>query len=483
MVDAIGLDLVMIISLRHKHRGHVKRAEQAAAWRPFLPLILLTLALAAALFWQPAAAEDLSLPQPSFFMQGAAARPEKRVFAHYMLCCGSFGRGMAAAERDIRLAQEMGLDGFALNAGAWSREPYYQQSAAAMFEAAERLGTGFALFFSADMCCSLNADDIRDMVTTYGTRPNYFRKDGRIVLSTFAGERAGDAFWRNEVLTPLREAGLAVFFVPAFYPVTTSGRAADEVGRWGDLVDGLFRFNPDATPFGTSSSVATNEAYARALAAAGKLFLAGYSPFYWGARQSSAGRRYFEYRGGLGTERQWRSIIAVQDPSWVEIVTWNDPHESYLIAPVDDPDGFHKPHLAFAELNRYFIAWFKSGVRPVITKDALFYFYRTHGKSLASPEDPLGPVTRLYGDPEDAIYVTTALTAPAELRVESGGAKSEHRLEPGLSHIAVPFEAGAQHFELWRDGQRLSMIDGEPVAPSISRYNFFYTTGFVESDP
>jgi glucan endo-1,3-alpha-glucosidase len=472
----------MTISLHHKRRGRRNRPEQSAARRRCVILAFLAPVLALA-FVAPPAARDGALPQPSFFAPAPAVRPEKRVFAHYMLCCGSFGGGVEAAERDIRLAQEMGLDGFALNAGGWSREPHYQRSAAAMFEAAERLGTGFALFFSADMCCGLSADDIRDMVQTYGNRPNYFRKEGRIVLSTFAGEGAGDAFWRNEVLAPLRDAGFPVFFVPAFYPVTARGRPADEVARWGDLVDGLFRFNPDTTPFGTPSAVATNEAYARALGAAGKLFLAGYYTLYWGALQSSAGRRYFEYRGGLGTERQWRSIIAVQDPSWVEIVTWNDPNESYLIAPADDPEGFHKPHLAFAELNRYFIAWFKSGVRPIITKDALFYFYRTHGKSLAAPDDPAGPVTRLYGEPEDAIYVTTALTAPAALRVESGGARSEHRLEAGLSHLAVPFAAGAQHFELWRNGRRLNAIDGEPIAASITRYNFFYTTGFVESDP
>lgn len=448
-----------------------------------MPPVLLALGLAFALVAPPAAAADHALPQPSFFASGPPVRPEKRVFAHYMLCCGSFGHDVAAAERDIRLAQEMGLDGFALNAGAWSREPYYQASAAAMFAAAERLGTGFALFFSADMCCSLTAEDIRDMVLTYAKRPNYLRKNGRVVLSTFAGEREGSAFWREKVLTPLREAGLDVFFVPDFYQVTPGRRPADEVAHWGDLIDGLFRFAPDATPFGAQSTVASSEAYARALAAAGKFFLAGYYPFYWGERQTSAGRRYFEYRGGLGTEKQWQSIIAVQDPEWVEIVTWNDPTESYLIAPADDPDGFHKPHLAFAELNRYFIEWFKSGVRPVITKDALFYFYRTHGKSLAAPDDPAGPVTRLYGEPEDAIYVTTALTAPAELRVESGGARSEHRLEAGLSHIAVPFAAGAQHFELWRNGRRVNAIDGEPVAASIMRYNFFYTTGFVESAP
>ncbi len=408
-------------------------------------------------------------------------KPEKRVFAHYMLCCGSFGRSVKAAERDIHLAQDMGLDGFALNAGGWDAN--YREAAAAMFAAAERLGTGFRLFFSADMCCKLTADDIRDMVTTYGKRPTYFRKDGRVVLSTFAGEEAGAEFWRHDVLMPLRDAGFEVFFVPAFYPVTLGALPALEVAHWRPLVDGHFRFRPDSIPFGPHSSIAANEAYAKALAAAGKLFLAGYSPFYWGTEQTSAGRRYFEYGGGRGTDRQWRSIIGVQDPEWVEIVTWNDFNESYLIAPQDDDHGFYKPHLAFVELNRYFIHWFKTGVRPTITKDALFYFYRTHGKRLAAPADPLGPVTHLVGDAQDAIYLTAALTAPAELRVTSGSTTSAHRLDAGMTHVAVPFSAGAQHFELWRGGRRLSALDGEPIAASITRYDFFYTTGFAETAP
>lgn len=396
-----------------------------------------------------------------------------------MLCCGSFGSTVEAYVQDIRIAQAMGVDGFALNAGGWSDN--YRMAAAHMFEAAERLGTGFQLFFSADMCCKLTAADILDMVETYGKRPNYFRRHGRPVLSTYAGEGAPPGFWQKQVLAPLRAAGFDVFFVPAFHAVTAGARPENEVAFWGKLVDGLFHFGPDRTPFGARSSVAVNEAYARALTAAGKLFMAGYYPFYWGSQQTTAGRRYYEYRGGLGTDAQWRSIITVQDPEWVEIVTWNDLNESYLIAPSDDPGNFYKPHLAFVALDKYYIRWFKSGARPRIVKDALFYFYRTHGKNLVAAADPLGPVTRMYGDVKDVLYVTVALTAPARLHVESGAARFDAQLGAGFHHVTVPFSAGRQRFELWRGDHRIGAIEGEPIVSAIARYDFYYTSGFVEA--
>jgi glucan endo-1,3-alpha-glucosidase len=451
------------------------REDMAIARRLILAGASILMLLGSALVGATAA--DTS----SFFEPSPNVLPAKKVFAHYMLCCGSFGDTVDAYARDIRMAQAMGLDGFALNAGSWDAN--YRGSAARMFQAAAELKSGFRLFFSADMCCDLTAGDIVDMVRTYGRHPNYLARDNRPVLSPYASDREPLRFWRGKILAPLRAAGFDVFFVPASYPVTASGLPADEVAHWRSIADGIFFFEPAVTPFGAASSVATNEAYARAAAAHGKLFMAGCYPFYWGSEQPTAGRRYYEYRGGLGTETQWQSIITVQDPEWVEIVTWNDFAESYLIAPAKDPDHFYKPHLAFWELSKYYIHWFKSGVRPKLIKDSLFYFYRTHSKTLEAPHDPLGPVTRLFGNVQDAIYLTVALTAPAELRIASGDMRHQYNVEAGIHHLSVPFAAGDQQFELWRNGTRLSVLQGEPIASSITRYNFFYTTGFVETAP
>jgi hypothetical protein len=351
---------------------------------------------------------------------------------------------------------------------------------AAMFAAAKNLRTDFKLFISADMCCGIDAGDILEMMRLYANEPNYFHEAGRPVLSTYSGETKGREFWQGSVLEPLDKLGLKPFFVPAFYSMTPSGRALDEVAFWGSIVDGLFYFGPAQTPFGSPSVVETNLSYARALKAAGKLFLAGYYPFYWGSEQPTAGRRYYEYEGGKGTAVQWESIIKEQDPSWVEIATWNDFNESYLVAPAADQTGFYKPHAAFMELNRYYIAWFKTGIQPEITKDAVFYFYRTHPKSLSATDDSLGPVTERHGDVKDVIYVSAALTAPATLHVNSGGVETAIDLDRGISHVSVAFHIGPQQFQLSRDHELLGSAVGEPVQSKIAVYNFYYTTGFFE---
>ncbi len=149
-------------------------------------------------------------------------------------------------------------------------------------------------------------------------------------------------------------------------------------------------------------------------------------------------------------------------------------------------------HAGYLELSKYYIQWYKTGRQPGISRDGLFYFYRVHPKgaqaTLAKPTTvPAGfadpswmakPVTDQLGDVQDNLYLTTMLTAPAELRVTSGDTQTRYPMSAGIAHIAVPFHPGAQHFELYRQGKCLLTLDGEPVQAQPDHYNFFPTTGF-----
>ncbi len=435
------------------------------------------------------------LPDPNvtFFALSKAFKPNKRVFAHYMLCCGSFGVTVDDFANEVTLAQAMGIDGFALNAGGWSAANY-KADAANMFAAAKTLGTDFKLFFSADLCCNLPAADIVDMMTTYAAHANYLREGTKAVLSAWAGgshTAASVDFWQNQVIGAAKTAGVDVFFIPFFYPEPVSEVPApalvqDNVAFWKDHVDGMFYFGASGLPFGDPSLVTANAAYAQALAAAGKKAMASYSAAYWGAVQGD--RRYFEYQGGLGTETQWKALVAA-DPDWVEISTWNDLNESYMM-PMDDfqkhrdwgmPLGFYKPHYGYAELVRYYIQWFKTGIVPTLTRDSIFYAYRTQPKNLVPTAQDGG--VAFIGDVQDDIYLTIPLLAPAELRVTTGGQVVTVPLPAGMNQKAVPFNVGAQSFELWRGGAKINGIAGEPVVDKGARYDFWSTTGFVETTP
>src|SRR5262249_8938795 len=148
-------------------------------------------------------------------------------------------------------------------------------------------------------------------------------------------------------------------------------------------------------------------------------------------------------------------------PNWVDLVTWNDFHESTYICPVVNPAQYlaalsapsRHSHSGYLELSKHYIAWFKTGQEPTITSDALFYFYRTHPRNATASKTNEVPVTTLIGDVEDVLYTTTLLTSPAQIEVASGNISVTNLMLAGLNHWRTPFAAGSQSFALRRNGQ------------------------------
>lgn len=474
---------------------------------------------------------NLILPAAPFFQISTSFLPNKKVFAHYMVCCGAFfnDRNMAtledAAKQDILMAQAMGIDGFALNLGGWSSPNYYATRAAAMFQAAQDLGTGFKLFFSTDMCCGLPASDIVSMMTTYAGHPNYFTKSGRPVLSTYdGGQHTNLAFWRDQVLAPLATAGYNVYFVPYFFPdpmvdPPTTAAIQSTVTYWSSqtrasssasIIDGMFNFATAQLSYGASPNLIQNTGdYASALSSAGKTFMASFSPYYWGAYQTSAGRRNYNERGGKGMSEQFAAIQSA-NPDWMEIVTWNDWAESYMM-PIDDftkyftwgycmqnsagnciPTGWYQDHRGMAELVRYYIQWFKTGVQPTIVKDAVFYSYVPQmSNATITTIDPYGTVGQvcsggscwpygLFGDSTDHVYMTVAMTAPGFVTWTSGSLHNYQAVPAGLSFVTGDSSPGTQVFSLSRGGVQINWVQGPDILNSLPIYNYWPATGYVE---
>lgn len=431
---------------------------------------------------------------------GAESPGSKRhqVFAHYMVCFAAQGEGVSDYQREIQEAQAAGIDGFALNCGAWHNEPHYPRRVQAIYQAARELKTDFKLFFSVDFAGLKQHPPgefesyVLDMVRTYGHHPNQLLVDGRTVVSTFTGEQG--IAWKQYILGPLKAAGHDVFLVPFFYPRPKVTELPDEAAvrqhfqSWADVVDGMFFFGGAGT---APQLAASNAAYAQVLREAGKVCMCSFSPMYWGSAQPD--RRYYETCGGEGIELQWKSIIQHQ-PDWVEIVTWNDFSESYICPvttsgrsaagrPTQSTPAYLKSkssHAGYLELSRYYMEWYKTGRHPP-PKEALFWFYRVHPKDAVAAQDR--PVTALHGQVADVLYVTAMLTSPAELHVDSGGTNSVHPLGAGIQHVRIPFACGAQHFALSRGGAIILSRDGEPIADRIESYNFFPASGFAYVPP
>jgi glucan endo-1,3-alpha-glucosidase len=417
------------------------------------------------------------------FAKTTLAAGSHYVFAHYMVCFATHGESIQGYEREIQEAQAAGIDGFALNVGAWSGpDTYYKSRVQLIYAAAEQLGTNFKLFFSMDLS---NTNDIINILSTYGVRSNSFRYQGKLVVSSY-GLQGVD--WAGSIFAPLKAQGLEFFFVPHVWPnpvqeVPGYQDAANIINAYSNILNGLFLFGAAGLP---APLVVCNSNYTAAVHAAGLLSMASYTPQYWGCVQYGLQRRYFEFKGGEGTVLQWNSIIQTQ-PDWVEIVTWNDFNESTYVAPVDGVENYipviaspkRYTHRGYLSLSKRYITWFKTGSEPAIDKDALFYSYRTHSWWGKITNANNVPVAWCIGDLEDMIYLTTLLTAPAELHVASGTNQTVYPMSPGVQHVRVPFHEGAQSFALWRSNQPILQVSGPLITNTVPAWDCFPTTDFV----
>ena len=408
------------------------------------------------------------------------------VFAHYMVCYSTYGQTLQGYEQDIQDAQAAGIDGFALDMPAFNAPSasYYNTNVDLLYNAAEQLGTGFKFFFSVEMT---DTNAIQAMLTTYAHRTNTFYYGTNLVVSTF-GQNQFNVDWYNGMILPMQNQGISIFFVPFFWPNPVGelpgyNDCVNILNTYTNLLNGLFLYGAAGLP---SQLVTCNSNYNAAVHAAGKLYMAGVSPHYWGCWQPSIGRRYYEYDGGEGTILQWNSIITNQ-PDWVEIVTWNDFNESSYISPVSNPEQYENQltephrysHAGFLELSKRYISWYKTGVPPATNSDALFYFYRSHPMNLVASDTNDIWVANRIGDIADVIYNTVFLAAPAQLNVTSGTNSVTYSLSAGLQQVRTPFAPGAQAFTLTRHGTLVLSVQGPSIMSQITNYDFFPASGYA----
>jgi glucan endo-1,3-alpha-glucosidase len=454
----------------------------------------------------------------------ASASAQRLVFAHYMLAnqdttadTPTGEPNIAAYQREIQQAQAIGIDGFALNAGGWSKEPRYIRRASEMFEAAYRLHSNFKLMFSADMCCSNDAADVMDMVRRFANNPRYaavyFQHDGRFVLTTFAGSSHGSQFWQQlrsnlehgtnpsllpapDALTYVRavpsSAPLRIFLVPSFFwggelPATSDIEAG--LALYQHIIDGAFYWGIAGVPgLGhPPNQLPSSAAYAATLHAAHKLYMAPICFQFWGANAN----RYYEYSGYSGMRALWMQAIQTTHPDWVEIITWNDFIEGTYVSPIDDPARypgandlgasiapastlhFFHTHRGATDLLAYFIAWYKTGHQPTLHNDTLYWAYRT----VLSTEHQ--PPIKLYGPVANALYLTTNLTAPAELTVTFGTATQTIALPAGSTDVQLPLAPGpAPHFTLTRNhALHIQSTADDPITTTAPYPDLYNSTG------
>uniref|UniRef100_A0A0W0FW30 Putative glycoside hydrolase family 71 protein n=1 Tax=Moniliophthora roreri TaxID=221103 RepID=A0A0W0FW30_MONRR len=386
----------------------------------------------------------------------------KLVFCHFMIGITSDRNSAADYDDDMRRAKALGIDAFALNIGV---DPYTDTQLNFAYDSAAANGMKVFISFDFNWYHTSDGAAVGAKVAQYASRPAQLMIDNKVFVSSFAGDGV-------DVGAIRAAAGREIYFAPNFHPGQGDIGAIDGALNWmGWPNDG----NNKAPKPGRLVTVdAGDQAYVSALG--GKGYIAPVSAWFFthfGAEVPYS--KNWVFPGDLLWYRRWLEILALQ-PTFIEIVTWNDYGESHYIGPLASKhtdDGGSKwvndmPHIGWLEMSKPFIAAYKAGsnsVNDFITEEKLVYWYRITPKDLdcSSTDTTMGQANNdsgnyFMGRPNgyetmnDEVFVVPLLRSPGTVQVNSGGTLYTFNAPAGASAFSVPFKVGSQRFSLSRNG-------------------------------
>lgn len=457
-----------------------------------------------------------------------------RVYFHYQLAGHEYGTiptggytSQAAYLQDVTEAASIGADGFSID--VQSLDQGNQDELTRFFAAANEYNAQhpapagsvtptFTLFLTIDCATVSEAPaPLAALFLRFARDSAYTRvKDGKGNLrprfSTYAGAGGGWAVVKNvwgQTLALIRAGGINPYFIPGFEETNPAGNGnpssdAEWVrGLLVGLADGDWEFAGNYGPLGSPhypSPLPGQQAKTASVQAAGLYREASVRNQAWAT--GSRPRFYNEYCGGEGLDAWWTSIITVQKPKSVQILTWNDYDEAswttnanegpgspwpYLLhSPVP---GFYPSRLGLQNLYRYYVQWYKTGQKPVITHDTLVAEYRpqTGAASAAPTTDPLGGIVYSQDDTgdgpgmshaPDVVWLDCFLTQGAAVTLTQDDGHSVTRSAPrGHAHLRLPFVAGGVTLTVSRGGRTVLTLTGQRIAGTAAVADANYYSG------
>ncbi|GAA5884218.1 hypothetical protein JCM16303_002413 [Sporobolomyces ruberrimus] len=402
---------------------------------------------------------------------------------------------------DQELAREAGIDAFAINTG---HDKYDIEHMDNIFAAAKQ--TGFPLFFSFDMLHynQKNASNwiLYDYLIPYASRDEYYKIDGKIVVSTFSGNQEGtfindvgtfkeaNEIWQSVIETAKGfSPSLDIYFVPfwlarsAVENEDNTGLDLAGVGNWFGFGNVGEKANVTAEPDGR---------WHDSCEARGVDYWAGVSHSF--SVHQVKTNNYVMAGGNWLLATHYQDLIELGDrsPDHIELITFNDWGESTYFSPVRDrANQPHETvdtavyankdhdHVPFLWLSAYYSHWFKNGVAPKITKDVIFWWYRGQETQASPPNDPLEQPSgwEALTDTIWAVVMIPEDSKAKEVVITSAGKDVETQtISPGVNFVRGEFKAGKQSISL-RDASGNEVISGTGVdittSPEWWDYNYY----------
>lgn len=335
------------------------------------------------------------------------------------------------------------------------RNPWAWPAYTRFLQAAAKLGTGFKIAPNID-CVSPGRG--RGMAETILTRlkeagelssPSQLRVGGRFVVGSFYANNCGVPYW-TEFKAAMKAGGLDPFLVCVMlggaYRAEFDG-VCDAWSDWG-------RRDPWS---------AAGSDYARRYAGAkGEPIMAAIS--HGDIRYKKDGNIAYEQKGSQTLRINWEQAIAT-GAHWAQLNTWNDIGEHAAFYPNT------AQQFAVYDLTAYYIAWFKTGAPPPITRDAVYYFHRV-------ARVPPAPQLR-FGSWANEVEAVAFLTAPATVEIVTDEGVTRGDFPAGMHVLSAPLPAaGKPRLRIVRGGATVAEVTSAyAVGPMPPRNDVVYRSG------
>ncbi len=376
------------------------------------------------------------------------------------------------AKDEVELAARIGIDGFYLNlwtdsdannGGVWTR-------VRTVVEAASAVGK-FDIIPNFDMTI-LNtgsaSGDQDAIIRILGKLKPYSalskRSDGKFVVGLFFPDAHGRtaSFYSAVKSRAATELGMNLYLVPVFLG-TGSTALFEEYKAVGDAYAGW----GTAVPVGSAGYSAGLKVKA---AGHGKTWIHPISSQDYRPKDKA----FWEARNSQTLRSIWENVIADAIDE-VQIVTWNDQHEHHAIRP-----STGKQWAAY-DMTAYYIQWFKTGSKPIIERDVLYYNHRIHNAALAPTKQATTAlaVCKAGCPATNDVELVGFLTAPGRLEIAQGATVyGEDETDGGVQVVKTAIAVGTPTFRLKRSGATVvELTSMHSIVGAVEYQDLLYRAG------
>lgn len=358
--------------------------------------------------------------------------------------------------QDVAEAANIGIDAFLINVNFSPSDTKWNTYLLPMYDGADQYNASNDPDFHVAVDLSMNAMKNRaaaeqepvfwaDKLAPLLARSTAYKYKGKPAMSIYQIEEYGPQ-WYKDFAARLKNAhGLDLYILASFQGNDASTTLAPYVtaGLFPSLMPTIHQW-AQTSPTTDPSNIQANT---RNWAASHNTTYMGTLMVFENDRPSN--QKALEGYGFQILQNMWLASIQHND-SIFKLVSWNDHEESHNVRP---STGYQ---WAPYDVTAYYLTWFKTGQKPQITRDTIFYAHRMQkfGATYDKTKQPLPYNFSGIAAPVDKVFTYAFLKAPADVKVVSGGTVYTHsNVAAGATLLSDPLAVPDQpKFSASRNG-------------------------------